>query len=201
MIFFTVALLLTVAVSVVLIPRSAQGKISEDNESPGNLQATPSIGGSLTVPQPNVREILLEKPSIKEPATSQLVSPDVPMLLMRKNAGQNPKPPTLKIYARFRAQIDRCVQEMNQASAGMDVGLNSWFRLPGEAGEELSQHLIACAFDIQGPDQERVAMTLKGKGWSIVRQSNRGERYRHVHCQLEPAGYLTRLGIAAKDLV
>lgn len=197
MIVIAITGLVTVAL-ILFYTGEAKGSVEKAEDK---TAAVPSIGGELQLPVITIKEAVITKPSIKSPTKQQLTPPGVPMLLMRKNAGQNPKPPTLAIYMRFPAQINRVVSEVNAASAGLNVGLNSWFRTPGEAGEELTQHLIACALDIQGPDQERVAMALKARGWTIVRQSNKGVKYTHVHCQLEPAGYLTRLGIAAKDLV
>ncbi len=162
----------------------------------------PAAGGP-PIPPSKVPTKKAPQPAIKAPKGMSPVRPELeaaPTLRMRSNTGQNPKSPPPDIYRRFKTQIDQVVDDINEASQGLNVGLNSWWRSLDEIGEELSQHLIACAIDFQGPDQERMAMALKAKGWSIVRVSNDGKPYRHIHAQLEPKGFLSRMGVDPDSL-
>lgn len=126
----------------------------------------------------------------------------VPRLVIALNAGQHPRIPPTDLYLdpRFRSRIDRVVREANAAATGLRLGLNSWWRPIGSVGEELSQHHIACALDVQGPDQEAFAGRLGAMGWTVLRQGNDGTPYKHIHAQLEVAGLLTRLGVKPSDL-
>jgi hypothetical protein len=121
-------------------------------------------------------------------------------LNMRANPGQNPKSPPSGIYIRYPLQIDAVVRDVNWASTGLDVGLNSWWRTLDQVGEPLSQHDLGTAIDFQGPDQEVMAARLKQRGWRIIRESNAGVPYHHLHGQKEAAGYLARLGITRELL-
>lgn len=142
----------------------------------------------------------------QEPAWAATIRKENPLmglsqLNMKPNPGMNPKaPPETFWTGRWRPYIDRTVREVGDSARGLNVGLNSWWRPVGAEGEELSQHLIGAAVDFQGPDQETLAKRLESRGWTVLRRSNAGVAYNHIHAQQEKAGLLVRLGVTKADL-
>jgi hypothetical protein len=162
---------------------------------------TPSV--DYTTPEPQPSRPVVTHPIIVPSSTTPGPDTGWPPILWGFNAnpGMKPQTPSQRIYQLFRAEIDAAVFDINESTNGLRVGLNDWWRSTAtEVGEELSQHLAGLAIDFQGPDQEMLAQRLQKRGWTIVRASNAGQTYRHIHAQRYRAGYLAGRGFTRATL-
>jgi hypothetical protein len=143
-------------------------------------------------PTPVAPSPVATAPRIVAPAT-----PRAPQgLQLRANAGMAPKGPPAALYAAHKARIDAFLLAVNESAAGLRLGANDWYRaVTAGYGEDLSQHLLGLALDVQGPDQEVFASRAQRRGLIVLREGNDGTSYRHLHVQSERAGLVTRLGL------
>lgn len=215
-----IVLLVSVVGAVVLWPRRS-GATPTSRSSSSSSSAPPS---ALDFLKPALSPLAFLTPAAPEPSAPRAADPgnelpgkpsivkmdrsplwpvgsqQAPVLNMKRTAGQSAKVPPSSIYVRFPVEINRLVADVNAAAAGLNVGLNSWWRPPDSVGEELSQHHLGMAIDFQGPDQDVLAGRLRSKGWTVLDRDNAGKPYNHRHAQLEKAGALARMGVTVADL-